>query len=666
MVQLGSNIRSHHPTNKGSKQHSNNSNDNNLASSATNKASASSTRVLHQTSELAFTYSNGNQPQHQGNHKSNQNDMKWGYRGRTTLWVIHTNSSLAGQTNLNAKGQFVDLALHFRGQVEQVSVATVNQRCQMTDLKCDFIHLDTLKKVMVSSDPGRIDADSQCSRGASFGLALRASAAASFLGELRIKCDVSNVKSGAGKGTVASTEDFVQLWRDDICFDKPGSALNEYFSRDQMENLKSELLSRDDTGRQSKRIGFVARKLGETSSDIFSAEPNAEKSSPPMIFRITITFGLPDQVLNFPLCKGISFNRPTNKMLNSSPFVYTTSGEFGDHEGPRMWIPCLDSTSGKHRSSHELCIHVSAPSKEGLVAVGCGEDAGVSSTIFNAKNGGQEVATMMLISNIWSPMPARCLGFAIGPFKILSDLEYITDTEEKHNIGIGEGIRQAYIVPLEERPFIHSAQTLDPSPERYDIELTISASTSGVPLRALNVAKEVVGLPFHQTSSYIQVWLPNVADGGSSSGSLQQCGVATNCWIGGAILDSSLLPPPRKRFPFYRNGRALLLAQARCVMTSFVRKGVALGGGQDDVGEGWMHALFVSELMKIYELAHGGQGQGGGPNSSFFIKTHASKSGPNSEIMEFMNFPNVESDTIRVGSTQGEESLCLCSNLLFL
>ena len=130
---------------------------------------------------------------------------------------------------------------------------------------------------------------------------MRASAAASFLGELRIKCDVSNVKSGAGKGTVASTEDFVQLWRDDICFDKPGSALNEYFSRDQMENLKSELLSRDDTGRQSKRIDFVARKLGETSSDVFSAEPNAEKSSPPMIFRITITFGLPDQVLNFPL-----------------------------------------------------------------------------------------------------------------------------------------------------------------------------------------------------------------------------------------------------------------------------------------------------------------------------------------------------------------------------
>ena len=169
MVQLGSNIRSHHPTNKGSKQHSNNSNDNNLASSATNKASASSTRVLHQTSELAFTYGNGNQPQHQGNHKSNQNDMKWGYRGRTTLWVIHTNSSLAGQTNLNAKGQFVDLALHFRGQVEQVSVATVNQRCQMTDLKCDFIHLDTLKKVMLCSDPGRIDADSKCSRGASFG-----------------------------------------------------------------------------------------------------------------------------------------------------------------------------------------------------------------------------------------------------------------------------------------------------------------------------------------------------------------------------------------------------------------------------------------------------------------------------------------------------------------
>ena len=607
-----------------------------------NKATASSTRVLHQRTELNVTYL----------------DEDWDYRGRTNLWLIQNNSNTVGNNNqYNAEGfgSVIDLALHFRGVVESVSVATVNQRCQMTDLKCEYIHLDTLNKVMISQNPNRIDADTQCCRGASFGLALRAAAAASFLGELRIKCDLSKVKGSTGKNTVASTEDFSQVWLDDICYDKKNLKLGEYFSREQKDALNVELQSRDSSGRQEKRLDLISRKLGEASSDAFpGSDSSNSSSSSPLTLRVTVYFRLPKNVLETPLCKGICFQKPQKQSmdLSSSPCVYTTSGEFGDHEGPRMWLPCLDSASGRHRASHELLVCATASIDEGISVLGCGEDLGANSTIFYERNG-LRLAANMWRSHIWSPMPARCLGFVIGPLKIVNDLEYVDDSENDHPVDIGEGIRNAYIAIPEERPFLHSAHLINTFPESRHVELSIVGGTSGVPIRALNIAKDVIGLPFHHSSSYTQVWLPSAIDGGISSGSLQQCGVATNCWLGGAVLDCNLLPPPLKRFPFYRGGRTLQLAQARCVMTGFVRKGVSLGGGQDDVGEGWIHALFISELMRIYELAHGASGEGGSQQSHFFVESHSAKSGPNSQIMEFMNFPNVEDDALGVGPTQG-------------
>jgi hypothetical protein len=55
--------------------------------------------------------------------------------------------------------------------------------------------------------------------------------------------------------------------------------------------------------------------------------------------------------------------------------LYTTAGVYGDHEGPRSWIPILDSAATRHRASHDVTIKVTAPMKDGLSVVGFGEDS---------------------------------------------------------------------------------------------------------------------------------------------------------------------------------------------------------------------------------------------------------------------------------------------------
>ena len=67
----------------------------------------------------------------------------------------------------------------------------------------------------------------------------------------------------------------------------------------------------------------------------------------------------------------------TNNLLLTrtiTPHIYTTSGIYGDHEGPRCWMPCLDSAMTKHRASHELTIVVTAPMKLGLSTIGMGQE----------------------------------------------------------------------------------------------------------------------------------------------------------------------------------------------------------------------------------------------------------------------------------------------------
>jgi len=638
------------------------------------KASSFNARVLHQSSDLEFTYGLGN---------GEENSTDWTYAGRTTLWMILQRNNQ--QNSLSSH----DFALHFRGEVTDVSVCTANSRCRTTKLNCSYVHLDPLAKVFTSNDPNRVDADAHCCRDGDgqFDCALRSSAVASVTGELRVNCDISSLhpslnssnnpskkkNNSAGNTSIGAVEDFAQFWKDDISHDvyNADSSMNnsgKAFNREQKELLNMELEHRsvrkgNDSSRRERRIDLISQKLGNASLDYYlslseqgnntSAGNNNLSSKPPLVLRVTIHFRLPAYAMSSPLTKGISFNLPIENKPNNSPYVYTISGECGDHEGTRMWLPCLDSTSARHRTSHELSVCVAAPASEGISVVGCGEDAGATNSIFSAPNGSRDVSTTMWLSNIWSPMPSRCLGFAIGPFKVINDYEYFEDEESNNIVAIGEGIRQVYIASMDERQFLHSAQSLESQKLQRDIELAIIGGTGGIPLRALNFAKEFVGLPYHQSSSYTQVWLPNAIDGGVSSGTLQQCGIATNCWLGGAILDASLLPPPRKRFPYYCGGRTLQMAQARCIMTSFVRKGVSLGG-QDEVGESWIYLMFITHLMRLYELAHGATGEGGSQFSHFFDVKNSRKSGQNCPVLDHLSFPNIESDSITVSASQGE------------
>lgn len=615
------------------------------SSDEANKASASNIKVLHQRSHLKFSYENS----------------KWDYSGRTTIWLIKNGSAQQQQITTTATA-----ALHFRGEVSSVKISSINQSSEIIPLRSEYLHLDPLQKVLQTHDPHRIDADTRSCRMSSFDTGLRSSACASYLGELRVKFDLTDCCSDVDVQEAASVGDFVQTWKKDID-DTPCTDSNN--DQQQLQDLESELRERDST-RRSKRLDLIAQQLGEASLYSFSRDrrfpdmnhPNTKdpRSTPPLTIRIDIDFQLPACAINS-CSRGLNFCHPSTELANSSPFVYTTSGEFGDHEGPRMWLPCLDSAASKHRSSHELIICVCAPSNEGFSVVGCGEDIGVSSTALSDMDDGRSstplglFATTRWLSAMWSPLPARCLGFAIGPFTFLNDFEYADDADEDEEpVSTGNGIRQAFLAPLEERHLIHSAQSIQKSSQSRAIDMSVMGGTSGVPLRALNIAKDVIGLPSHQSASYTQVWLPSIIDGGTSSGSLQQCGVATNSWLGGATLDASLLPPPSKRLPFYCGGRTLQLAQARCAITGFVRKGVALGGGQDDAGEGWMFQLFISQLLSIYLKAYGGSGEGGGPDSHFYVARYASVSGSNSPSMEFLGFANVENDTIGVASAQGE------------
>ena len=78
----------------------------------------------------------------------------------------------------------------------------------------------------------------------------------------------------------------------------------------------------------------------------------------------------------------------------------------------------------------------------------------------------------------------------------------------------------------------------------------------------------------------------------------------------GAILDSTLLPPPGHRLPFYSGGRVLQILQARCAIRGWIRAALPLGG-TDDIGYSYIHTLFEEFLMSLYEKAHGAFGEGG-------------------------------------------------------
>jgi hypothetical protein len=250
------------------------------------------------------------------------------------------------------------------------------------------------------------------------------------------------------------------------------------------------------------------------------------------------------------------------------------------------------------------------------------------------------LATYIWTSNSWTPISARSLGFLVGPLRTLKDPEYFSDdgpttstststssaTLEQDNPADGfHGIRHAYFAPLFLRKLLHSkantellqAASIELNPLQKHQEKILSeldecvlSVSAGVPHRALAMMKDVLAVPTFRTVAYTQFWIPGAVHGGSSSGALHSCPeVLNNPFLGGAIMDSRLLPPRGHRLPFYPGGRALQFLQARCAVRSWITAAIPLAGG-DDVGNGYLHSLIESQIMSLYERGHGAFGEG--------------------------------------------------------
>jgi len=306
--------------------------------------------------------------------------------------------------------------------------------------------------------------------------------------------------------------------------------------------------------------------------------------------------------------------------------------------------------------------------------------------------------TSIFSSLTWLPCPSRSLGFAVGPFSTLYDPEYFrldhdndddSDSEIEEDDAnddngplslqetaqkLGEGIRQLYFAPKEDRKWIHSDVTDElifgyenenenqgssrpelstaQLQERRLLEGSVLASTVGVPNRALSLMRDVLALPAYRTSSYTQIWIPNAyMSGDNCGGNMVGCPEVGGCnsFLGGAIMDSTLLPPPGMRLPYYDEGRSLQFLQARNCIRGWTRAALALGG-DDDVGQGYLHTLIESFLMSLYERGHGAFGEGGGKGSFFYTKRYAIGSGLNSPNLDFLPLVNIEDDEVIGGS----------------
>jgi len=301
--------------------------------------------------------------------------------------------------------------------------------------------------------------------------------------------------------------------------------------------------------------------------------------------------------------------------------------------------------------------------------------------------------TSIFSSLVWTPCPSRSLGFAVGPFATLHDPEYFrldTDDEDEDDNGmeddddgeengplsihetarkLGEGIRQLYFAHRDDRPWIHAnvsdelifgpSYNMIDQPERPALsaarvqdqrllEGSIIASTVGVPNRALSLMRDILALPTYRTSSYTQIWIPNAYMSGSScGGNFVGCPEVAGCnpFLGGAIMDSTLLPPPGMRLPYYNEGKIVQFLQARNAIRGWVRAALPLGA-DDDIGQGYLHTMIETFIMSLYERAHGAFGEGGGKGSYFYTKRYAIGSGLNSPNLDFLPLANIEEDEV--------------------
>jgi hypothetical protein len=640
-----------------------------------NNAIAYNLNLLHQKTSLSFVLERSSQLP--------TSEPEWHARGHTSLYVLLDEAPFDSSSNNNPNTpSILQLALHLRGtcHVSNVTIESVQKKdlSSLTKLSCSYQHMDPLEKVLLkpavsytvedvltssnSINQQRHEADSQSSRGA-VGMTngLRAASIASNMGELRMSAVYQHLTKDQQQSQ--QTDKVVDCWKRDLLCPIPndGEALDKL--RERLEPRISQ--------RKATRIDWLSTALANAST----SNTNTSRA-----LKITVQYQMA-------LGKHFHFGGINALTANRTPHVYTTAGVYGDHEGPRCWIPCLDSASTKHRASHELNIKVTAPMSEGLSVVGFGEDYGVMENFLHdpvgtdsqgmiAKELGSEHVKMLqsatgiphnsdsanaphlippessqnasvdsiYVTSVWSssswlPVPARALGFAIGPFRVLEDPEYFCkveadDASEEAQETLqaldtarqnGEGIRQVYFAPVFARKHIHANanSTLMPNTKihlsplsKRQVELcegldqSVLTATVGVPHRALSLMRDILAVPAFRTVSYTQIWIPHAVHGGSTSGALHCCPeILVNSFLGGAIMDSRLLPPVGHRLPFHQGGRTLQMLQARCATRGWLISALPLGG-QDDVGQGYLHTLIESLLMSLYERGHGAHGEG--------------------------------------------------------
>jgi len=725
-----------------------------------NTAQVGDLTLLHQKSEINFYL---HRPSN-----SCSSQAAWYAKAVTTLYVLQDEAT-AKEASSDGNSKPLQLSFHLRGscsvssvEVETASIVSSSQshqaktQAELVKRKTSFHHFDPLERVLLKPATSstiddvvqgakikRHEADSQSTRGAT-GMtnAIRAASIGSNLGELRIlsntavENDINEDKNSKDSQATKIDEEARQAcWKADI--------QSMHSSGDVSMRLSEKIESRT-TRRRNSRLDFIANNMAR----------NSERAT-----KVTI---------HYIICLGSENADDTIRHLggihalttNQTPHIYTTAGVYGDHEGPRSWIPTTDSASSQHRASHDMTIRVTAPVKDGLSIVGYGEDFGVHETILHdqltvqTKTGfamieedsltrelgkshvnwlrstvtsciernddGRDstnyphiippegtlesqrnsnitsiesiLATSVWKSCSWLPISPRSQGFAIGPFRILEDPEYFNsliedetgsstsdgeDDEEQEEtpdpIKVarenGEGIRQAYFAPIFARKFIHVTTAnmsllphtkfdLTPLTKRQtefleDLDKSVLTSTVGVPHRSLSLMRDILALPSFRTVSYTQIWIPEAVHGGSTSGSLHCCPeVLNNPFLGGAIMDARLLPPVNHRLPYYQGGRVLQFLQARCTIRGWITSAIPLGGN-DDVGNGYIHSLIESLMMSLYARGHGAYGEGGGKGSVYCCKRFASKSGLNSSNLDFLPVQNIEDIDFDVGIVGG-------------
>jgi hypothetical protein len=304
-----------------------------------------------------------------------------------------------------------------------------------------FFHEDPLEHVVVrpaslytvpdtASSQYQFDADAHCSRGgAGWTSSLRAAAIAANHGELRLQTDWSE-PAGAAAASLAPLR--AAAWQQDVA------------ALDDMGQAAAELVPRPGPD-QARRVATLAEQLA-------AAAGQAQKVT--IYYRLLHNTGSVSPVVNL---GGLQA-----RTTDATPLIYTASGSWGDYEGPRCWLPCLDSAAYSHRATHEMTIYATAAYTHGLSICGFGTSRGRSTAVVSAQVNstaqlkrvlGQEHVDLMrcaptasdgaahvippsdlTIHNLqvtsiwttasWTPVGVRSLGFCIGPFKVLEDAEY--------------------------------------------------------------------------------------------------------------------------------------------------------------------------------------------------------------------------------------------------